>query len=626
METALVSGIWSGSMPGEDPFVTPYGYYVPDPEEYRVAVVDLWDEIVEWCRASVCAEDSLRFILGSVGSGRSTLGRCLAARLPRHANIRVVHISLSAFERIGEWRVAAKQWRSRSPHLREEHCLTEPRHGDFPLMFVFDDLPQGLDEQDLDKMIEDLDDANLGGNARIRFLLMGDVVMAPRLKSWTLGREAVFKLLPLRLERFDEVVVSSDPILVELSGDPDLVNADRRNDWWSSCVGGKLPKVLNNPSLVEMSASPGILASLARQFSDSREPSIPENVVAGLFRAVRRRGLHDPFEIAKGFALAYWQVGGLRRNWISLSSLRAHYGELPGLVGIDELDDWLKNNPMMRVANRNEEAAAATVRITGRALASYLVAEAIVDALDSIRGLHDPGYSMIDRWYSIFGGAKMEFEVFECLCSSLDRTWLGRSESFLLEAKKDLEQMFAEHLRRWAGLDLCNCPSGAAMNASETMLSTLNACARALQVRTVVKWPNSTAFRDWLSCLQGQRRDDSRVIRAFLCGLDFSKIDDGNEIEGCDLSCLDLAGANLSNCNLSNVDLHLTDLTDCNLSKPQIVEADLRGVRMNGARLTNATLRTASLDGLVLDGGINLVGLDADDGFWQRWQSEVSTL
>ncbi|MCS1409640.1 MAG: Serine/threonine-protein kinase B [Verrucomicrobia subdivision 3 bacterium] len=80
---------------------------------------------------------------------------------------------------------------------------------------------------------------------------------------------------------------------------------------------------------------------------------------------------------------------------------------------------------------------------------------------------------------------------------------------------------------------------------------------------------------------------------------------EGAELSGLDLSLLNLAGANLSGADLRYADLSGADLRDANLSKADLRGADLRATRLEGVDIRDASLRGANIIGL------NLLGLDS---------------
>ncbi len=79
------------------------------------------------------------------------------------------------------------------------------------------------------------------------------------------------------------------------------------------------------------------------------------------------------------------------------------------------------------------------------------------------------------------------------------------------------------------------------------------------------------------------------------------------DLEGADLSGLNLANARLDGANMANVDLSRSDLREArlnaaNMSGCNLREADLRGAAMHRTDLTGADLRGARFDAIGIGG------------------------
>ncbi len=607
-ETELIVQLHPDDGKAWDSFtLTCYGYYPSGQDASEKAVIDVWDEIVDWCRRTSGGRDCIRVISGQVGFGRTTLGQCLAARLHRDAQVRVVYVSLSRHTRIDTWRDAVEDEIGSNAHLRDEPRPVDPKHGEFPVLFVLDDIPDGSTEQAIEEVVRGLKNTNRGDVPRTRMILLADNALADRLPPALSGPEVVLEILPLRILDEDKP---------GFSGDPAVLEGDRRADWWEACVGSALPAVFDHPPLLEISCCPGVLRRIAERYLSGgrRLSEDPEEVIEDLLSSERRSGCTNPLEVAKGFALAFWQAGGLRTadGRVAHSALKLDSSGLLDGVDTAALQTWLTDNPLIRAPRSASDDGSATLGFFHNALAEHLVAQGLYDRLTEISASPGSMAELLDGWHRDFNGDPISIGTARLLRLSLLRRRRAGRGTEIDAMKSTIEPMFAFHLESWAGSNAKQRAWRLAINSSEVLLVALNACARALEVRAVVDWPDPVAFRDWFSCVKGHRRDDDRVLLSSLSWLDLSIGDAEDNLDGCDLSCLDLSHADLSNCNLRKVDLHLADLSACTFSDSELKDVDLSGARMKGTCLAGATISSQSLNGILLQ-DIDIRGMDADD-------------
>jgi uncharacterized protein YjbI with pentapeptide repeats len=171
-------------------------------------------------------------------------------------------------------------------------------------------------------------------------------------------------------------------------------------------------------------------------------------------------------------------------------------------------------------------------------------------------------------------------------------------------------------------------------NAEEALLAVLNACARVTEKISKIEWEKSESFGEWLSKLQGQRKNEDNTL-AFEClsylylahcelfWKDFLRINlqganlQGANLQGANLQEANLEGANLQSANLYKVNLEGADLEKANLYEAHLEKANLIGANLERSKLVGANLVEADLEQARLTKA-NLKGADLQNAYLFR--------
>jgi uncharacterized protein YjbI with pentapeptide repeats len=133
-----------------------------------------------------------------------------------------------------------------------------------------------------------------------------------------------------------------------------------------------------------------------------------------------------------------------------------------------------------------------------------------------------------------------------------------------------------------------------AVNAEETLLAVLNACARSTNNVSNIQWTSKEALGAWILKLQGPR--PANVVAPVVKYLSWMNLQE------CYLPYKDLFGANLEGAHLYGADLYRAHLYGAHLEGADLEGANLERANLEGAHLEGADLEGADLEGADLEG------------------------
>ena len=645
-----------------------------DKDRQRI-VTDLQQTLEQWLAAND-PNDAIRLITGGPGSGKSSFARIFAAQQAKQGDIPVLFVPLHLFRLSDDLVKAVGEFVEADGFLPENPLQRD--NDDLRLLIIFDGLDelskQGKIAEELARQfVEEVREQVRQFNqrrTRLQVIISGREVVIQAHRSKFRKPEQLLYLLPYFLSEQER---KQYPFVDEAQ----LLAQDQRQEWWQRYGAAKgkqaytgLPQELNTPNLVEITAQPLLNYLVALSYERdklqfSAETNLNE-IYKDLLEAVYERGYeqqrHKVTEgieqeefvgILEEIALACWHGDG---RTTTVSEIQRHCDN-SGLRDIlQRLQASLQSDSRTTVTRlltafyfresddiRDSEK---TFEFTHKSFGEYLTAKRIVEEVQFIhedleerkrnfrKGCDERG--ALIRWATTCGPTAMSSALFRFVCDEIRlvgeenleqiQAWqnmLCRLIEFVLTHGMPMEGLkerptFHEEMRQ-------------ARNAEETLLATLNACARVTQEISTIAWPVPNAFGEWLSRLQGQRLTPENIIaleclsfldlknqalhiqdfyRANLlqatledAGLAFANLYEAN-LYGASLEGAELVWANLKRANLQEAVLRGANLTEANLEKAYLEKANLEKAYLEKANLTEANLKGANLTEANLKGTI----------------------
>lgn len=594
----------------------------------RNTVVDLSSYIDSWVDSDEPSFTSV-VISGGPGSGKSSYAKMLASVLASR-DCYVLFVPLHQLDL--ELGIAA----SIGAFFRETRSF-----GDSPLdhlgsvkrlILILD----GLDELQMQgKALQDsvrdlimdllryLDRANLSG-LRVLSVVTGRELAVQSTEALFRVAGQVLHLIPYHANEARSQFLGAPSEATSYFDPGDLLVQDQRDAWWKKY--GELtglgyagvPGALRKGELNEVTVQPllNYLVALSYRrggltlasdtninfvYRDLLEAVHERSWAAGVRPAVQTLTFDDFTRLLEEVALSIWHGAG---RTTTLREVEEHCDK----AGLTKLLPAFEAGVSTSVSNlllafyfRQKDRRAdgeKTFEFTHKSFGEYLVSlrstrtvQQVSRQLNLYRASPDEGWSeeeCLFRWTSIFGESDIDqylqaFIIREVATLPVEsvREWqdtLVELISFSLAAGWPMNRFpglkFAEQAR-WA------------RNAESALVICLNACARATEQRSDIKWPNVTAFGDLLKRLQGQR--GGAANRAFQSSLSFTNFD--NSV----LHMADLYGANLANASLREILAEYASFTSANLSGADLTGANFGQTFMDDANLDGAIFSQESL-------------------------------
>ena len=426
----------------------------------------------------------------------------------------------------------------------------------------------------------------------------------------------------------------SEPQRKRYTDKSQLLEQDQRQTWWQQygLAKGKqsyssLPKELDTPSLVEVTAQPLLNYLVALSYERDRlQFSAGTNlneIYKDLLEAVYERGYekqrHKVTEginqeefvgILEEIALACWHGDG---RTTTVGEIERHCGN-SGLRDIlERLQTSLQSDSRTTVTRlltafyfRESEDirdSEKTFEFTHKSFGEYLAAKRIVEEIRlihedleerkrSFRKGCDEGQALV-RWATICGPTSISPALFRFICDEIRllskrnleqvRNWqkmVCLLITFVLSNGMPMEGLKARSSFREE--------SRQSRNAEEALLAILNACSQYTQETSDIEWPSSTAFGEWALRLGTQRISQDNTL-AFNC---FSRLNLSDQI----LFAQDFHFADFSHTLLMGAGLAYTQFLKANLQGANFKGANFKGILLDGANLEGAVFEIVESD------------------------------
>jgi hypothetical protein len=513
------------------------------------AVVDLDEEVWNWIERPG-KRDTLRVISGEPGSGKSSFGRRLAARLAE-AGRYVLFVPLHRLDTQADIPAAVYRYVRDNELLR--HNPLDIDQGDTPLLLIFDGLDEIADQERASRELAEkfvialkhwLSSRN-ETKFRVQAILTGREIVVQTQESELRDVAPVLHVLPYYLPK-DEIDPSSSPSRPYRYEDPQYLLADdegrprdQRDTWWNNYrrakgrAAGTMPEALRRPDLQEITAQPLLNYLVAQSHEQGRidfaEESNINAVYADLLSEVYNRcwGEGNPHamdlspeqfcEILEEIGLAVWHGNGRTATLEAITAYCAGQDVCALKAFRDGAEQGLARTLTAFYFRRTDVYGVPTFEFTHKSFGEYLTARRIVRAMQQMHRLRKARdadrYAGWDEEAALVHWAKI------CGPAALDPTLLGflRREVELQARRTDADAPGP------ADLQATLCPliaamlrSGMPMHHSDLKLTTfgkmdrqarcaetallaaLNACARVTQQLSSIEWSERGTFGEWL--------------------------------------------------------------------------------------------------------------------------------
>ncbi|MEM9275957.1 MAG: pentapeptide repeat-containing protein [Cyanobacteria bacterium P01_F01_bin.143] len=614
-----------------------------DRDKKRIAV-KLQESLEKWLQAAE-KEDAIRLLTGGPGSGKSSFGKIFAARRAAKGDIPTLFIPLHKFSHGDDLVKAIGEFAQTNCFL--SHNPIERDNEDLRLLIIFD----GLDELSMQGKIAE--NAAKDFVEAVRFLVTQFNSYKARLQVIISGREVVIQanrkqrsphqllyLLPYFLKDYEQKkYIDEENILQE----------DQRQNWWINYGKAKgknydgLPGELDQENLVDITTQPLLNYLIALSFErDILQFTADTNlneIYGDLLEAVYERGyekhghrrlegisLEEFIGILEEIALSCWHGNGRTTTVREIETHCSKSGLNQILVRFQNSFEQDSSACITRLLAafyfresggiRDQEK---TFEFTHKSFGEYLTAKRIVEEvryiyedLEARKKNFRKGCDEIDAlvsWAELCGPSAMSKYLFNFVWDEIEliyaekpelvRNWkimLCRLIEVMLVNGMPMEKLdprpnYQEEKRQ-------------ARNAEESLLATLNACARTTKELSQINWHSREVFGEWIASLQAQRIGIKNTL-AFQC-LSFLNL------ENCILYMRDFYGANFKDSYLTKSTLTYANLVGAHLEGAHLegasfrvailIKANLRGANLEGANLREANLEGANLEGANLEG------------------------
>ena len=621
---------------------------------YERVVVDVAQELESWLQQGN-NQDAIRLVTGGPGSGKSSLGKMLAAQLAATGNIPVLFIPLHLFrvtedlvQAVGEF-VQTEGFFTHNPLERDNNELR--------LLIIFD----GLDELSMQGKVAEEAARQFVDEVRRQVELFN--LQKTRLQVIISGRDVVIQANRGKQSQVHQLLHLLPYFLAGPGGKKyvdkeDLLKNDQRQTWWQNYGRAKgtgyksLPQELEGENLAEITGQPllNYLIALSYergQLKFTKDTNLNE-IYDDLLESVYERGYegtnrqHRAIEeisqiefvgILEEIALACWHGDG---RTTTVKEIEEHCCNSGLKQVLERFQQRFREDPRASITrlltafyfreSRERRKHDKTFEFTHKSFGEYLTAKRIVKGLQRIhKELEERKvdfYKDFDEkqalviWAKLCGPTAIDEYLWQFILDEIKlqdkklvRQWqltlcslieFMLAQGMPMESVTTIKPNFQEYMRQ-------------ARNAEEALLVVLNVCARVTKKVSKISWPTNDAFGAWISRLQGQRINVENVL-AFEC---LSLLD----LQKCILFLRDLFGANLEGANLEGADLEGADLVSArlegaNLEGANLVSANLVSARLEGANLVRANLQDADLVSANLEGarleGANIGGANID--------------
>jgi energy-coupling factor transporter ATP-binding protein EcfA2 len=594
-------------------------------EKVKKVTVKLEEDLMEWLdRAD--KDNALRIITGGPGMGKSSFLKILAAKLAEQYK-RVLFIPLHRFAIKDDLEKAIQRFVKDNGYL--SHNPMEDKDG---LILIFD----GLDELAMQgKVLAD------GANSFIREIKMklGSVNNSKTRLMVVISERDIIMQANESEFRKEKQVLSILPYFTneekreEYREEKDILKTDQRDSWWKNYGALKgtnhkgLPKELKTSDLDQITALPLLNYLVALSFERGKvkfsEHTNLNEIYNDLLKAVHERSyekkrVHRSVDkldyeyfvhILEEIAIAAWHGDG---RTTTVNEIENHMQDSKLGKVLEKFKTSAKGGIVSFMTafyfrkagsdSRGDE----TFEFTHKSFGEFLAARRIVKKVKQIHKkrqdyekstIDDEGCSVKEclvLWAKLFGPKVLDDELIKFIRNELKPINQEQIKN-LRTLQLTIIQLIDYMLRNGMPMEQLSLVSYHVQNqqakdAEKALLIILSIIADYTGKISKISWPNSTAFGDWLSRLQGQRDGPKNFILHYLNRL---------KVMSATLYFKDLNGANLGHAHLENAILQFSILRRANL-----YGADLRGANLSGANLRRADLREADLRRADLRGAV----------------------
>jgi uncharacterized protein YjbI with pentapeptide repeats len=597
-----------------------------DPKPTRVCV-RLHDEIKRWLDAGD-KSDAIRVISGGPGSGKSSFTKMLCCDFAESGFAKPIYVPLHLIDPTRDVAQEVEKF------IRDEGLLgfnpIDPERKENNLLIIFD----GLDElastgkvaaqvardfvQAVERMVER---RNLGLHP-IFVILSGRELIVQENETEFRRPKQILSVLPYHIEDDKDSYVDADGLL----------GVDLRDSWWinyGKLIGRSfksIPVELKVKEIDEITSQPLLnylvaLSYLRGQLDFSKTLNL-NSVYADLVAAVHERAYENSrifrpishlkigefVRVLEEIGLAAWHGSDGRSTSVREIMIHCQQSGLESLLtsfkeGAQAGVTKLLAAFFFRRSGENIGDDAAFV-FTHKSFGEYLSACRIVRGLERIvnermrrRANADEGFDVNEAllyWLKLAGPAQMT----EYLKTFVSRELMRRADVKLEDWQSVLQELMVIAIAGSMPVDRVepmsfSLASRYEINASTTLLISLNACASIIGNVSSIPFYSETSFGTFLRRVCPQRSGpQSPVLYSSLSYLDYSG------------QCLDMAdfyGANLRSTKWNNCKAHFANFCHASFNSAELSECRFSWARFESSEFNDVKIVNSDLGHAVFD-------------------------
>jgi uncharacterized protein YjbI with pentapeptide repeats len=639
------------------------------------------DELENWLNTIEC-NDTIKFISGGPGSGKSSLAKIWCAEVAEMQAIRVLFVPLHLFDLQGDIMESLGKFVSQNPDIAFTFNPLKLSESKDKLLIVFDGLDE-LSQQGryateiasnfITTLHQQSSLLNRDNHIKVLFLITGrEMAIQSNTTQFRLYNQ-IIHLLPYHIENIDAFDKKHEKFL----------KIDQRNDWWQNYAKLKnksynsLPKELRLERLDEITAQPllNYLVALSLERGkinfdkDTNLNDVYKDLIEGVherayeareFKQIEGLPLKDFRRILEEIAISAWHGGDTRTT--SVKKIEEHISQ-NNLKPLLEKFEKEAEKGILRLLTafyfrqHDVKDGDKTFEFTHKSFGEYLTATRLVNQIERIseelelkESDYERGWSeneALIKWMSIASFTAVDIYLFEFIKDEIREKQIEKVKKWQQHIAKLISYMLHHGMPMLEPRKGFKEETALARNASEALLVLHSACANYTDIVSPIISPSGTSFSAWISSLQHQR-DSTHNMLGFLClnhldiernifyiadlfGANLYKSDlyfcgfTFSNLQGADLRDANLQRAYLDQANLQRADLQRADLQDANLQDANLQDANLRDANLQGANLQGADLQRTNLEGADLRDA-NLRRANLQGAYLQRTNLEGAYL
>ena len=611
-------------------------------------IIDVNEYLDAWVKTSD-KSDSIRFISGGPGYGKSSSLKIFAGNFSRYSNRRILYIPLHLFQLSDDLEDSINHFVRNEGFL--SHNIFDNEKGEKKLLIIFD----GLDELSMQGKVGDeiakdfvrkiqLKVVQLNQlQSRLKIIICGRDISVQSGKSETDNKTKVIHLLPYYLDQYERFAYEDVN---------ELLKKDQRDLWWENygkATGQyftETPFDLTNEKLNELTLLPLFNYLVALSYTKGKINFKTQNninvIYYDLLESVYQRG--EKWADKQHIALE----GVSQEEFIRVLEeigLAAWQGE-SRKVSVQEIERHCSNNGLYKILEKFKERARGgistlllafyfrksgnrdlegndTFEFTHKSFGEYLTARRVVRGIERInyeisekqknfeRGWDD--ITALVYWIELTRFTAFDDYLIKFISDELEL----RSKEEILGWQKTISKLINYVIKYGTPMEKLadNRPSfkeemRQARNVEESLLVCVNSCAKMTQEVSPVFFTQEFTLNDWLRRLNSslaiksvgylnlieesveKNIDESEESTSFRLPRLFGK---GIYMESLERALYRYKGARTLGINLERVNLEKANLEGANLKGANLEEANLGGANLEGANLEGANLKMTKL-------------------------------